>query len=114
MAAQNKLRLLALLKELENELRGLGWWEQQAPSAQALQSQQPFCIDTLEFAQWLQWVFIPRMQAILNAGHALPSQCAIYEAAEAVYQQQLGQVTGLLECLKSIDQTISTPQQALH
>lgn len=56
MVAQAKLRVLALLSELEDELRQLGWWEQQAPSAQALQSQQPFCVDTLEFSQWLQWI----------------------------------------------------------
>lgn len=114
MAAQIKLKLQGLLAELENELRALGWWEQQAPSAQALQSQEPFCIDTLEFAQWLQWVFVPRMSAILKSGHALPSQCAIYEAAEVVYQQQLGQVTDLLECLKIIDQTVSAPLQSFH
>lgn len=114
MAAQIKLKLQGLLTELESELRTLGWWEQQAPNAQALQSQEPFCIDTLEFAQWLQWVFVPRLRAILNAGHALPSQCAIYEAAEVIYQQQLGQVTGLLECLKTIDQAISSPQQSFR
>lgn len=114
MTAQHNLQLQGLLTGLENELRALGWWEQQAPSAQALQSQEPFCIDTLEFAQWLQWIFIPRMQAILNAGHALPSQCAIYEAAEVVYQQQLAQVAPLLDCLKAIDQAISSPQQARH
>lgn len=112
MVAQ-RLRLHALLDELEEELRQLDWWEQHAPSAQALQSQEPFCIDTLEFAQWLQWVFISRMRTLLNVGHALPNQCAIHEAAEVVYAEQLASVASLLRCLKAIDSTIVTAYQ-LH
>lgn len=101
-----KLRLATLLSRLEQELRQLDWWEQQAPSAQALYSQQPFCVDTLEFAQWLQWVFIPRMHSIISSDHALPSQCAIYEMAEVVYREQIALVTDLLSCLKDIDVTV--------
>lgn len=105
--------MYTLLDELEEELRQLGWWEQQAPSVQALQSQEPFCIDTLELAQWLQWVFIPRMRNLLNAGHALPSQCAIHEAAVVIYAQQRAEAFNLLKCLKTIDIAITAPQQ-LH
>ena len=75
MLVQAKLHVGVLLVELENELRALGWWESQAPAAQALQSQQPFCVDTLEFSQWLQWVFIPRMQSIVLTQQPLPKQC---------------------------------------
>ncbi len=113
MAAESKLRLLTLFAELEEELRQLGWWQQQAPSAEALQSQQPFCVDTLEFAQWLQWLFIPRMQKILVAGHAVPSKCAISEMAEVVYREQPIQVANLLSCLKNIDAAIVS-SHALH
>lgn len=111
MATQTHLRLKTLLTSLEDELQQLGWWQQQAPSLQALQSQQPFCVDTLEFAQWLQWVFAPRMQNILDSGHALPSQCAIYEMAEVVYREQRTTVTPLLDCLKCIDVAIMTPHK---
>ncbi len=111
MSAQVRLRLTALLSSLENELQQLGWWQQQAPSAEALQSQQPFCVDTLEFAQWLQWVFVPRMQSLLDSGHTLPTQCAIYEMAEVVYREQRSAVTALLDCLRCIDVTIVTSHQ---
>lgn len=111
MAAQVCLHLSALLSSLENELQQLGWWQQQAPSAEALQSQQPFCVDTLEFAQWLQWVFVPRMQSLLDSGHALPSQCAIYEMAEVVYRDQRTAVTRLLDCLQAIDVAIVTSHE---
>lgn len=105
-----RARLHTLFDELEEELRQLGWWEQQAPSVQALQSQEPFCIDTLELSQWLQWVFIPRMRNLLSAGHALPSQCAIHEAAVVIYAEQRATVSNLLKCLKAIDRTITAPQ----
>ena len=108
MAAQIRLKLRELLSSLENELQQLGWWQQQEPSIEALQSQQPFCVDTLEFAQWLQWGFVPRMLSILDSGHALPSQCAIFEMAEVVYREQRTTVATLLDCLKCIDATIMT------
>lgn len=111
MAAQVRLRLRTLLSSLEDELQQLGWWQQQEPSIEALQSQQPFCVDTLEFAQWLQWVFVPRMLSILDSRHALPSQCAIYEMAEVAYREQGTAVTNLLDCLKRIDATIMTPHR---
>ncbi|MDY0205797.1 MAG: YqcC family protein [Pseudomonas sp.] len=113
MTADAQLHLIALLSKLEDELRQLGWWEQQAPSVQALQSQQPFCVDTLKFPQWLQWVFIPRIHSIVQAGQALPSQCAIYEMAEVVYREQLSSVSCLLSCLKRIDTAIVSPHR-LH
>ena len=53
---------------IERELRVLGWWQEQAPSAEALASQEPFCVDTLTFEQWLQWIFLPRMKQLLEAG----------------------------------------------
>ena len=109
MTTEAKLRLLALLYELEEELRELDWWEQQAPSTHALQSQQPFCVDTLDFAQWLQWIFIPRMHNILAGNHPLPAQCAIHEMAEVSYREQTVAVTRLLLCLKSIDLAITAP-----
>ena len=109
MIAQRKLRVIVLLTELEQELRELGWWEQQEPSAQALQSEQPFSVDTLEFSQWLQWVFVPRMHSIARSDHALPAQCAIYEMAEVVYREQRTETARLLCCLKRIDATVIAP-----
>lgn len=113
MVGQAHLRLVTLLARIEDELRRLGWWQSQVPSAQALDSQQPFCVDTLEFSQWLQWIFVPRMQSLLNSGHALPSQCAIFEMAEVVYREQTDVAAQLLSCLKEVDMAITTAH-ALH
>ncbi|MDY0249376.1 MAG: YqcC family protein [Pseudomonas sp.] len=113
MEVDIKACLMMLLADLEYELQELGWWQQHVPPLQSLQSEQPFCVDTLEFAQWLQWVFVPRMRSILISDDPLPSQCGIHQMAEVVYRERLSLVTGLLGCLKQIDATITTPH-AIH
>ncbi len=68
-------RVPALAEQLlliERELRALGVWAMEAPSLEALASQEPFCVDTLSFEQWLQWIFLPRMKTILEEGGHFP------------------------------------------
>lgn len=85
----NRVVLLAeQLLLIERELRALGWWQDEAPGAEALASQEPFCVDTLRFEQWLQWIFLPRMRQLLEADAQLPSVSGIQAMAEMVYQQQ--------------------------
>ncbi|AVO52175.1 YqcC family protein [Ectopseudomonas mendocina] len=102
---------VALLAEqlllIERELRVLGWWQDEAPSAEALASQEPFCVDTLSFEQWLQWIFLPRMKQLLEAGATLPSVSGIQAMAEMVYQQQAGIARRLQELLGEFDQLIT-------
>lgn len=77
--------LLQLLQSLETELRSQGRWEDRSPPAGALNSKQPFAIDTLDFDQWLQWVLLPRMNELLARQLPLPSDCAMGPMAEEVY-----------------------------
>lgn len=102
-------RVLAVAEQLlliERELRLLGWWEMQSPSAQVLSSQQPFCVDTLAFEQWLQWIFLPRMKQMLEAGVALPSVSGIQPMAEQVYGGQAKKARELIKLLGEFDQLI--------
>lgn len=92
---------------IERELRVLGWWQEQAPSAEALASQEPFCVDTLTFEQWLQWIFLPRMKQLLEAGAALPSVSGIQPMAEMVYREQSGLARRLLELLGEFDRLLT-------
>ena len=103
-------RIAAIADQLlliERALRQLGWWTPQPPSAEALCSAEPFCVDTLEFAQWLQWIFLPRMKAIVEAGHTLPSVSGICAMAEVVYGEQPGDVRELLVALARFDRLIA-------
>ena len=53
------------------------FWEATPPDEADLNNDQPFCIGTLSATQWLQWVFIPRMNALLDADAELPRHFAI-------------------------------------
>lgn len=92
---------------IERELRVLGAWETLPPDPQALASREPFCVDTLRFEQWLQWIFLPRMKAILESGAALPASSGILAMAEVVYRGSAPRAAGLLEALKRFDLLIA-------
>jgi len=92
---------------IERELRVLDLWASTPPDARALASQEPFCVDTLSFEQWLQWIFLPRMKVILEREDALPAVSGILAMAEVVYQGRLQQMSGLLRALESFDALIS-------
>lgn len=92
---------------IERELRVQGWWEEQAPSAEALASVEPFCVDSLAFEQWLQWIFLPRMKDMLEAGAALPRVSGIQSMAEMVYQQQPSVARRLVELLGEFDRLLT-------
>jgi uncharacterized protein YqcC (DUF446 family) len=102
-------RLPAVAEQLlliERELRVLGWWSEVPPSPQALASREPFCIDTLDFEAWLQWVFLPKMKGILEAGQELPASSGIRPMAEEAYKSRGTQVVALLDALELFDRLI--------
>jgi len=99
---------------IEQQLRELGWWTQSPPNEQALLSQEPFCIDTLTFEQWLQWVLLPRMRIMLEEQAVLPRQSAIAEMADVVYVEQLGQTVALRRAIKQFDRLLNKGLEYLH
>lgn len=97
----------ALLIDVEAHLRQLDLWESEPPPAAALASTQPFCVDTLTLPQWLQFIFLPRMYQLLDAGAPLPGQCGIAPIAEE-YFPGLGPVGDeLVAALGRIDRLLS-------
>ncbi|MBC3377242.1 YqcC family protein [Pseudomonas sp. SWRI92] len=94
---------------IERELRVQGWWSDVSPSAEALASVEPFAVDTLDFEQWLQWIFLPRMKAILEQDLPLPNASGIQEMAEMVFAARnvQGKDRQLQVLLKEFDQLIS-------
>lgn len=62
----------ALLQKLEQIMRDSSLWSSKQPSEAALSSKMPFAYDTLSFEQWLQFVFIPKINQLINANEALP------------------------------------------
>lgn len=97
-----------LLLLIERELRVQGWWAEQAPSAEALASVEPFCVDSLAFEHWLQWIFLPRMKSMLEEGAPLPNVSGIKPMAEQVFTGALqAKAQGLIQLLGQFDQQIA-------
>lgn len=92
---------------IERELRLLGWWDKVIPSPEALASVEPFSVDTLDFAQWLQWIFLPRMKLILEQDLPLPNASGILAMAQMVYASRAGQTRALCQSLARFDELIT-------
>jgi uncharacterized protein YqcC (DUF446 family) len=100
-------RVAALLIDVEAGLRQLNLWEAEPPSAEALASKQPFAIDTMNFAQWLQHIFLPTMYRLLENGQPLPTECAIAPMAEEYFKGLALPSWELETALAAIDQLLT-------
>jgi uncharacterized protein YqcC (DUF446 family) len=93
----------ALLKELELALKKSNLWSPNLPSEQALNSKLPFACDYLHAEQWLQFLFIPKMQAIIDSQQELPVELKLLPALqERFYPMEHGKV--VLRCIENIDE----------
>ena len=96
------LLVAGLLGELTAELQRLERWQAAHPGEEALASELPFCVDTLSFDQWLQFVLIPRMEQL-----PLPSSVSLYPMASEVYKEELAEVEALLRLIARFDLLLS-------
>ncbi|BDM65329.1 hypothetical protein NFHSH190041_27810 [Shewanella sp. NFH-SH190041] len=96
----------AYLQQLEQELQAHSLWADTAPHHSALASQAPFACDTLAFEQWLQFIFIPRMYALLDSGALLPTQCGIAPMAQHVWQHEPERIS-LIQLLEELDNLLN-------
>ncbi|WP_144821528.1 YqcC family protein [Marinobacter piscensis] len=92
---------------IEIELRRLRLWEHEQPPAEAFQSTQPFCIDTLEFTQWVQFVFLERMKFIIESAQPLPKVAGIAPMAEEHFRGRSESGQNLIQELEAVDQLLS-------
>lgn len=105
-----KHQLLAeRLTDLESLMRELSLWSALSPTEAALASRQPFAVDTLAFEEWLQFIFLPRMQQLLESSGELPTASGIAPMAEEYFRIQQRDVVRLIELLASIDRLLSVP-----
>ncbi|WP_227370191.1 YqcC family protein [Halomonas sp. M20] len=79
--------LAQALERLEATLSSVDLWRTPQPETAAFESQEPFCVDTMELPQWLRYVFIPRLQALVDAKATLPASCEVAPAVEVYLQQ---------------------------
>ncbi len=103
-----------LLVQLEEQLRQLNLWQSTAPSQQSLASTEPFCIDTLDLSEWLQWLLIPRMHALIDGNKPLPDSCSIHAIAEESFKDLNTDCRALLNTIKQLDQRLSATDYVLN
>jgi len=97
-----------ILIDIEKELRELRLWEFETPSEEALSSTAPFAIDTLNFPQWLQFIFIPRLYFIVDERMPLPSVSGVTPMAEEYFKALGLPSTALILHLEKMDKLLSS------
>jgi len=100
-------RIADVILEIEATLRISGKWDGCQPATSSLESTQPFCIDTLNFEQWLQWIFLPRVKQILEQQLALPAKSNIHEYAEDYFHKKDPHTANILALIKRFDDLIA-------
>ena len=98
--------IASLLIDLEAELRRSGYWQFEPLGEAALASVEPFGVDTMTLAQWLQFVFIPRMHALAAAQMSLPGRCEVVPIAEEFFGSD-DRVRNILAILGALDTAIN-------
>ncbi len=97
--------MLSLLAGLKQVMRNEGLWGEHAPSQHDLSSQEPFCVDTLSFEQWLQFVMIVRFEQMIESNTALPTQCDIAPMAQEAFKHR--SLNSIIEKINKIDDLLN-------
>lgn len=101
------IQVQQLLVQLQTAMQQDQLWLSEPPAADAFNSTEPFCIDTMSFVQWLQFVFIARMQALLDAQANLPTNASITPLAEEYFRINGIQAPQVMAALAQLEQCLS-------
>jgi len=95
----------SLLGQINQEMIKQDLWQSTLPSKEALASEEPFCCDTLSFAQWLEFVLLPKMQMLVDSNMELPQEFLILPMAQQSFAKiaqdtiELEQLIGQLDAV---------------
>ncbi|MAX33662.1 Uncharacterized conserved protein YqcC, DUF446 family [Onishia taeanensis] len=92
------------VRRLEATLKASDLWRVEEPSAEAMASQQPFCVDSMSLPQWLRFVFIARLDAMTAAQSPLPASCNVAPAADLYLKQEQARAGDRLLVVKAIEE----------
>ncbi|NIC07367.1 YqcC family protein [Billgrantia bachuensis] len=92
------------LRRLEATMKATNMWRMSAPTPEAYESQQPFCIDTMVLPQWLRFVFIARLDALIEAEAPMPAKCDVAPVVETYLAQQGTRANDRLLLCKAVEE----------
>ena len=95
--------LEAILAEMETELSKLGLWDVPEPEDKAFESKNPFFLDTMELHEWLRYVLIKKLRALMAASGTLPDKAEIFPYAYEYYNEDRSRYLGLLRSIHRLD-----------
>lgn len=105
MSIENQVRQCLLA--IEQSMRDLALWQSAPPEPEAFTSVEPFCVDSMQAEEWLQWVFLPRMYALLDVGAPLPTRFAITPYFEEALKHREPVCLPLLVVLQRLDNMLN-------
>ncbi|WP_249977670.1 YqcC family protein [Vreelandella olivaria] len=103
-------QLQTALLELEASMKAANLWRMPTPEVEAFASQQPFCIDTMSLPQWVRFVFIARLKALIDAKAPLPAKCDVAPAMAAYLQQEKVRASDqvlVVRAVEKVDQLVT-------
>jgi uncharacterized protein YqcC (DUF446 family) len=79
------------LLAIEIQLRQMNCWQSEPLAKEKYLSSEPFCLDTMSFEQWLQFVLLAKLKQMLENDQPLPAVSGVAPMAEEHYRGGWGQ-----------------------
>ncbi len=96
--------IIEKLQHIEQEMKLIELWSELPPQPEAFESKEPFALDTMEPSEWLQWILIPRLYALIESNANLPESFAITPYFEEAYKvDEIERFPQLLIHLRELD-----------
>ena len=101
-----KEKIKRLLEQLENNLKISELWSTEEISEEKFSSKLPFCADTMSYPEWLQFVFIKKMQMLVEEDGALPSASGLFPMAQVYFGRAIFRYRELAGILLKFDRIL--------
>ncbi|MEA2573489.1 MAG: hypothetical protein QOH93_787 [Chloroflexia bacterium] len=96
---------LSKIDAIEAEMKSAGMWSPKPPPPEAFDFHTAFAMDTMPFAHWLQFVFIPRVREIIATQSDFPSRSEVGSQAIREFDGD-NEASGLVPLLIDFDRFI--------
>lgn len=103
MRLSKEQQVTDLLADLGQELKHLALWQEYRPTQEEMASTLPFHYDTLTFEQWLQFVFIERINLMIEQKQPLPSEMSLLPIALESFKSLGDKSNTLLDIIAQLD-----------